>query len=375
MGAIIFIITILVLVLIHEFGHFIAAKRAGIRVDEFGFGFPPRLFSFKKGETTYSFNLIPFGGFVKIFGETPDDKEDYSSEHGPDHARSLISKPRSTQAVVMIAGVAMNFLLGWILLSGAFISGMPTAVSDTPRGAVLSNTALYITSVKKDSPAFLAHLSVGDKIISLSYEDKSQIKKIENPDIRGFQQFVEGATDKNISLLYSHAGVPQNIQIVPQKNIETGKSMLGVSIDMIGMLKLPFHQAVYTGLKTTWHMTVGIALSLAGLVKNIFLGNANFSDVSGPIGIIGIMKTASEFGFAYLVSFIALISLNLAVINLIPFPALDGGRVLFLIIESIKGSRINPKIANTLNNFGFMLLILLMLVVTYHDIIKLWKPI
>ncbi len=367
MGIIIFIITILVLVIAHELGHFWAAKRAGVRVDEFGFGFPPKLFSIKKGETTYSFNAIPFGGFVKIFGETPDEE----SENGIDKDRSLISKSRLVQAWIMLAGICMNFLLGWFLLSSAFVAGMPTAVSDTPKGATLRDTALYITSVKKSSPAEKSHLSVGDKIVSLSYLDK----KIENPDIYTFQQFIQNANSQQISIVYVHEGVPQTTLVTPEKGISGEKPAIGISMDMIGVLKLPLHQALFSGIKTTWHMSVGIAGSLISLIKNIFTGNANFADVSGPIGIVGIIKSASEFGFAYLISFVALISLNLAIINLIPFPALDGGRVLFLIIESIKGSRINPKVANTLNSIGFMLLILLMLVVSYHDIVKLFKPV
>src|ERR1035437_1339885 len=175
MNILIFIIILLVLVLVHEFGHFFTAKKFGIRVDEFGFGFPPKLFSFKKGETEYSFNLLPLGGFVKIFGEDMDeadlvevgflDKKEIPEK--VDLARSLISKPKYQQALVMFAGIFANFLLAWLLFSVGFISGLPTSVGSEPAGYSATNVHLVLVSVLAKSPAEIGGLKSGDKIVSV----------------------------------------------------------------------------------------------------------------------------------------------------------------------------------------------------------------
>jgi regulator of sigma E protease len=149
--------------------------------------------------------------------------------------------------------------------------------------------------------------------------------------------------------------------------------MIGISMDEIGTAKLPMTMALSEGMKLDWSITKGTAVGLYGLIKNAIIGKGSLSSVTGPVGMVSIVGDAYKFGWAYLFSFAGLISVNLAIINLIPFPALDGGRLLFLLIEKIKGSRINPKIANLTNLIGFAILILLMVVVTYHDIIKLIK--
>jgi len=143
-------------------------------------------------------------------------------------------------------------------------------------------------------------------------------------------------------------------------------------MDMIGTLSLPFHKAIWEGLKLSGDLTVKIAVGFYTLIRDGISGNGDLSTVTGPIGIIGIVGDAADFGFIYLLSFTALISINLVIINLIPFPALDGGRILFLIIEKIKGSRIKPQIANTINFIGFGILMLFMVLITYNDIIKLF---
>src|SRR3989344_9481252 len=163
MSIIIFLIILLVLVLVHEAGHFFTAKKFGIRVDEFGFGFPPKLFGFKKGETEYSLNLLPIGGFVKIFGENPDDE----NTNGPDRDRSFVHKAKWKQAIVLFAGVFMNFALAWVLFSFGFMSGLPTSVGSEPAGYMLTDVNLVVVSVAPESPAEVVGLKSGDKIISV----------------------------------------------------------------------------------------------------------------------------------------------------------------------------------------------------------------
>ncbi|HEY4715112.1 MAG TPA: RIP metalloprotease RseP [Candidatus Paceibacterota bacterium] len=365
MSIILFIVILLVLVIVHEFGHFITAKKSGIRVDEFGFGFPPKLFSKKLGETTYSFNVIPFGGFVKIFGENPDEE----SISGPDKDRSFVHKPKYIQAMVLFAGVFFNFLLAWLLLSLGFMSGLPTSQTSEPRGTILSNQNLVITGVTPKAPADLSGIKIGDKVISISASDASLNTTELNPE--AVQKFIGDRSGRPLEFSISRSGEIQNLEVIPKAGLLEGRAAIGVSLDTIGIIKLPTHKALWRGLKDTSILTVRTAVSLGKLVKDSVLGQADFSAITGPVGIVGIVGDAYQFGFIYLISFAALISVNLAVINLIPFPALDGGRLLFLLIETIKGSPIKPKIANALNAVGFILLLLLMVVVTYHDIAKL----
>ncbi len=363
MSIILFFLILTVLVFVHELGHFLVAKRSGIRVDEFGFGFPPRLWGIQRGETKYSINLIPFGGFVKIFGENPDE----ASLNGPDKNRSFINKPKYIQALVLVAGVAFNFIFAWLLLSVGFISGLPSSVGSVPNANV-ENASLVITSVMPESPAADAGLKVGDKILQLSDGET-----LSNPNPESLQEYVVKHPNKEITVSYSRAGEEKTAAMTPENGLIGDKPAIGISMDMIGTLKLPVHKALWHGLKLTTHLTKQTANSLWTLIKGAVVGQADLSAVTGPVGIVGVVGDAYQFGWVYLLSFAAIISINLAIINLIPFPALDGGRLLFVLIESIKGSPIKPKIANTLNSIGFILLILLMLVVTYHDIVKLIK--
>lgn len=364
MNIIIFILILLVLVLVHEFGHFYSAKKFGIRVDEFGFGFPPKLFSKKFGETEYSLNLLPIGGFVKIFGENPDDE----NTNGPDRERSFVHKAKWKQAVVLFAGVFMNFLLAWVLFSFGFMSGLPTSVAGESKGYTVYDVHTVVVSVLPKSPAELAGIQSGDKIFSVKNDSYSPSNI--NPDT--VKSVVVGAKD-GIELGYTR-GSNNNVNYV--KIIPTiaaaGAPSIGIAMDQIGVAKLGFFSSIVEGAKLTVAVTKGTTLGLYHLIADAVRGKGSFASVTGPVGMVGIVGDASRFGFVYLMSFAALISVNLAIINLLPFPALDGGRLFFLLIEKIKGSRINPKFANNANMVGFGILILLMVVVTFHDIIKLF---
>lgn len=365
MNILIFLIILLVLVIVHEFGHFFTAKKFGIRVDEFGFGFPPKLFGRKYGETEYSFNALPFGGFVKIFGENPDDE----NTTGPDKDRSFVNKPKWQQAVVLFAGVLANFLLAWLLFSFSFMSGLPMSAGSGIKESELQDVHLVIVSVLPNSPAENAGLKFGDKIISVKTGEES-ISQI-NPE--SLKSFIDSHGDKEIEVGYLRAqNKTENfIKITPNKNV-SNEPMIGIAMDQIGTAKLPVFKAFYEGMKLNWSVTKGTVVGLYTLILEGIQGKGSFSSITGPVGMVGIVGEVTKFGFAYLMSFAALISVNLAIINLLPFPALDGGRLFFLLIEKIKGSRINPKIANVANMAGFVVLIILMLAVTYHDVVKLF---
>ncbi|MFC1720845.1 RIP metalloprotease, partial [Patescibacteria group bacterium] len=345
---------------------FLAAKWAGIRVDEFGVGFPPKLFGWKpkKSETGYTVNAIPFGGFVRIFGEDPNNEEVLS---GKDAERSLLSKPRIVQAWVMFAGVFFNFLLAWILISAGFMSGLPSPVSAAPEGAVVEDTRLVITSAQEGAPAYLAGLRTGDEILAIT-TDTEALQDV-NPD--SVSTFIQAHGTEELAVLYKRADVQGTIFVTPSNEILEGRSAIGISMDTIGILQLPVHKAFWEGGKTTIALTIAITVGFYDLIHDAIVGTADLGSVRGPIGIIGLVGDAANFGFIYLLGFTAFISINLGVINLIPFPALDGGRILFLIIEAIKRSPIKPAVAQWTNAIGFFILIALMLIVTYNDIARL----
>ncbi len=363
MSIILFIIILAILVLAHEFGHFIVAKRAGIRVDEFGIGFPPKLWGKKIGETEYTINLFPVGGFVKIFGETPDK----DSIEGPDSKRSFVNKPKYIQASVLVAGVVFNIILAWLLISAGFMIGLPTSVSSAPQGRTLTDVALTITEVTPNSPAKTVGLKVGDVILSVASGENT----ILNPSPPTVQKFIKDNSKNNIDIDFRRGKEIQKTVSLHAVSGLIDRPAIGIGMDEIGKLKLPVYLALWDGAKLTASLTEATFLGLMGFFGSIFTGNADLSSVAGPVGIVGVVGQASAFGFVYLLSLTALISINLAIINLIPFPALDGGRLLFLLIEKIKRSPIKPKIANALNMFGFIILILLMVVITYSDILKI----
>ena len=371
MSIIIFIVILLVLVVSHEFGHFIVAKKSGIRVDEFSFGFPPKIWGKKIGETTYNLNALPFGGYVKIYGQGGDDFPGQNGEEvitDSDKERSFMHKPRYIQAAVLLAGVVMNFLVAWLLLSIGFMSGLPSSSSTVPSGSIVGDQHITITSVIKNGPAELSGLKIGDKLIKLSTsKDYTEVSSSES-----VQYFVKKHVNEVITVDYLRGKDAKELTVTPINN-KDGSPAIGIAMDTIGILKLPIHKAIWEGLKLTSDITAGTAVGFYKLIHQAVIGKGDMSQMTGPIGIVGVVGDAAKFGFIYLLSFTALISVNLAVINLLPFPALDGGRLLFLLIEKIKGSRINPKVGNMVNLIGFGLLMLLMVFVTYHDIVKLIK--
>ncbi len=366
MTVIIFIIALAVLVFVHELGHFLVAKASGIRVDEFGLGFPPKIAGFKRGETTYTLNAIPFGGFVKIFGEDPNEE----SIKGPDSSRSFVNKPKWIQALVLVAGISFNIIFAWLLVSIAFMIGT-LAPRDYVPGAQLTNVVTTITSISSGSPAEKAQLMSGDKFVELK-SGKDDLTDITADNVK---LFISDHKNQKVDITLKRANDTKTIEIVPVIGVipdSPEKAGIGIGLDDIGLLRLSFFKSFGEGARLTWYLTKSTAVGLKDFIAQIFVGKANFSQVTGPVGIAGLVGDAVKQGFSSLLLFVAFISINLAVINLIPFPALDGGRLLFVLIEKIKGSAINPKVANTMNAIGFGLLLLLMLVVTFHDIFKLF---
>ncbi|MFA6273564.1 MAG: RIP metalloprotease RseP [Candidatus Paceibacterota bacterium] len=363
MSIIIFIIILLILVVVHEAGHFFTAKSFGIRVDEFGFGFPPKLFGIKKGETEYTINALPFGGFVKIYGESSIEENNSNS----DLSRSLIRKPKWQQSLVMFAGIFANFILAGILFSIVFFMGSPLATDSIPSNIKNKMTEqLIVLSVNDNTPA--SRSGIKNKDIIYSVETKNE--KIIKPTLAEFINF-SNKPGENIHISIIRNGEENFVDVVPEENISLGRAFVGISPGVLLSGKFNFFESFKYGFQTAVFSAKDTFVAFGKLFKGGEESKQLRDSVIGPVGLVKVTGIVSEFGIGYLLSFMAVISISLAVINLLPFPALDGGRLLFLLIEKIKGSRINPKIADNVNMVGFFLLIILMLLVTYHDIVKL----
>lgn len=358
MSIVIFLIILSALVIVHELGHFFVARFFGIRVDEFGLGFPPRaktLFSWKG--TPFTLNWLPFGGFVKIFGENPEPEQ--SSVQGESRvieSDSFQSKNRAIQSAVLVAGVAGNFFFAWVLISIGFMIGLPTS---SGLSLPISDPRIVVTSSIADSPADLAGLISGDEIVTVNGEAVSTPEEV--------SEIISNSRDPVVFEIKREEEIYTKV-IKPEEGIVSDRLAIGVSMDVVGIAKLPLHQAVWHGLETTSELTVMIAVSVVTFIFQALGGSADFSSVTGPVGIVGLVGDATALGFIYLLTFTALISINLSIINLLPFPALDGGRLLFVIIESITRRRVPPRVFNLVNTAGFALLILLMVLITFHDI-------
>ncbi len=374
MSIIIFLIVLAVLIFVHEVGHFWAARMFGIRVDAFKIGFGPKLFYWKRGETEYGVNLIPFGGYVKIFGEDPNAE----NIQGPDAARSFVHKARWKQVVCLAAGVVFNFIFAWILYAIVFVSGFTASPDGLEQYSHLfKNERILITSVAKDSPAAKAGLKSGDTILYAETTAMNQMRGISKAQpnigqkVADIQAVIADNRDMPVAIAYERDGQTSIIGVKPADDIVPGKPAIGVSMGEAVDLKLPFFSAVKEGFVYTGVLIKETFLGLYNLIADIFRGQPDFTQVTGVVGIYGIVADAQHMGWTYLLMITAIISINLGVINLVPFPALDGGRILFVIIEAITRRRIPPNAANITNLVGFALLMLLMILVTWRDIARL----
>lgn len=361
-----FLLILLILVLVHEFGHFIVAKRCRVRVDEFGIGFPPKIWGKKFGETEYTLNALPFGGFVKIYGEDSTEK----SEDPKDKGRKFDDIPLWKQALVMVAGVVMNFILAWVLLSSTFLIGITGTPETTPEGVVLEDQALTIVRVLSESPASGAGLKPGDELLAVSVSEE----KISTPTGDEFRTFTATHKNQEIAVRYARDEKVSMVTLSPQTGVTEkteDRAIIGVSTLMIGTYSLPPHLALWEGLKQTLDFTQKTIIGLGAFFGKAFMGQADLDQIAGPVGIVNLVGKAVGIGIVTLLQFVAIISISLAVINIIPFPALDGGRLMLLVIEAVKGSPIKPGIVGTINGVGFAVLILLMVLVTYNDIIRI----
>jgi len=356
MSIILFLIVLAVLILVHELGHFLAAKRSGVRVEEFGIGFPPRLWGIKRGGTIYSLNWIPFGGFVKLLGEDGTEGDLLPTD-------SLAAKSRLVQAGVLVAGVMANFLIAWALLSIALMIGLPAAAGTVPAGLSVTDPVLMITSVQPASPAAAAGLKPGDEILSVATPDE-------------FIALVRATGEEELPLTIKPTGseVVKTVAVLPKIGlVEAGVPAIGVGVETIGLAKAGPLPAIWQGLRFSLKLVILTVRGFYDLIIQAVVGKSDLlNSLIGPVGLAGLVGDAQTIGLGYLFAFIAFISINLAVLNLIPFPALDGGRLLILAIEGAIGRSLPAKFVGYLNLIGFVFLVGLMLVVTYGDLVRLF---
>ncbi len=366
MSVIIFLAVLFVLILVHEWGHYITAKWTGMRVDEFGIGFPPKLFGWKKGETVYSLNALPIGGFVKILGENGEiEGGEVLSE--ADRARTFGARPKWAQALVLIAGVTMNTVFAWLLLIAILVMGTTVQVGEDTATAAARLTVL---ATLPDSPASV--IPTQAEIISVSNADTT----LTDLTPSAFSDFVATTNGNPLTIQYqtNDQDAVTTVDLTPTSGLDASDSsrlIVGVSLGLLEDRTYELIPAVKEATLQTIMMLKAITIGLVDLLKGAVMGTADLSQVAGPVGIVSHVGDAAAVGLSSLFYLTAIISLNLAVINLFPIPALDGGRLIFVAIEALTRKTINPIWSARVNMAGMALLLLLMVAVTYNDILKL----
>ncbi len=328
-----------VLVVIHEAGHFFAAKLSGILVEEFGFGLPPRIIGKKFGETLVSLNWLPFGGFVRLYGEQHEGEASNISI-----TKSFSHQPLGRRAFVIVAGVLMNFILGWLLFSAVSMIGIPQS--------------LVVTEIRSGSPAESAGFQKGDQI--LDFLKVSELTNLLNKQA--------GTT---ITLRIMRGSKELMVPVTLKANTTKEERHLGVYLVEAGTPKMSFFRSIISGFSEAVQTTKAIFRGLIDLFAGLLTRDGVLDKFMGPVGIVNVAAQTAKLGAANFFQLLAVLSLNLAVFNILPFPALDGGRLVFLLIEGVTGRKMNQKFEAIFNAAGFFILLLLIVIVTAGDILKL----
>ncbi|MBI1974742.1 MAG: site-2 protease family protein [Parcubacteria group bacterium] len=355
------IVVFSVLILVHELGHFLVARRAGMRVEEFGLGLPPRIWGRQKGETVYSVNALPFGGFVKIYGESGPEVSEQQSVNSKHQA--FYTKSVGARFLVLVAGVFMNFLLGVVLFSILYTAGLPTVTTERNK-PFLRDPRVELLDIAKDSPAYAAGLKPGDALQKLFFGGET----VEVVTVDEVQTFLAAQSGEEIGIIVGRNGVIVEAHLVPRKNPPIGEGPLGVSLAEAGTLQYPWYRSIWEGFLTSVEVVERVAQGLWVVIRELVTRGGIPRGVAGPIGIVGIAGEVAKLGLTRVLLFAAMITINLAVLNVLPIPALDGGRVLFLLIEKVRGRPLSRKIEATTHAIGMALLLGLIILVSIQDI-------
>lgn len=338
------------LVVLHELGHFLAAKKFGVKVEEFGIGLPPRLFGKKIGETLYSLNLLPLGAFVRLTGE-----EGQSADPRSFGAKSLLQR-----SVIVGAGVVAFWIISFFIFFGlALTSGIPAGISDEAAGNVL-HPQVRILAIAPGSPAKTSGLLPGDAVQDFTRVDE-------------FQSFIGSHKGEEIALQVIRGSQSLSIPVTPRSEPPAGEGPLGIQLVRVGNLQYSWYDAPVAAFQKTAGSTAEIVQGLLGTLQGVFSGRGLPEGVGvvGPIGIVDLLRNSFAFGVSHFLAFLATLSIYLAIFNALPIPAVDGGRLLFLALEGIRKKTLGAQVEQRVNAFFFMLLITFMVWVTIKDITRL----
>lgn len=357
MQIITFVLILSLLVLIHELGHFLTAKFFKMRVEEFGIGIPPKAkHLFRKWGVDFTLNWLPIGGFVRLYGEDPGDEAQSNSPE------AFFNKPVWQRAVVLFAGVAMNFLLATVLFGAVYsVLGIPTKTDK-----------VNITEVKPGSPAEKVGLKKDEVVISV-FKGKEELKFA---GVEGFVKTVAGHKGEELTINVLDAGKQISVKVTPRKDPPPGEGALGVVLDDMEMKKYPWYEMPFRGVEVGMREAISwgkmILEQLGVLLKTIVSGKGVPKDVAGPVGIYQASKDIYKFGILAVLQFMGVLSVNLAVLNVMPFPALDGGRIAFLLVEKIVGKKLKNKVEGYVHTAGMIFLLSIMFLITIRDVWRLF---
>lgn len=351
-----FVLVLFVLVMVHEWGHFFMARRFGVRVYEFGFGFPPKIAKlFHKNGTDFTANWIPLGGFVRLKGEDGTDAGDTDS---------FASKKIWQRLVILLAGVVMNFILGYVIFVGLFAYGLDMPTTAAEQGANVSNQRIAIGTVVSGSPAERAGVKGGDEIVAIDGKAVTQAEQV--------SALVKEKAGREITFLVKREGAEQSFAITPVE-LKPGAVAVGIQVLDVAFVRYPFVQALGKARRETLEISTLIFKTLGTIVGNLVRNGELQEGVSGPVGIAVVTGQVARAGWSPLLQLMAMLSINLGILNVLPIPSLDGGRALFVILEKVIRRKMRGEIEQYSHVIGFALLMALVIAVTYRDIVGLLK--
>jgi regulator of sigma E protease len=341
------------LMVLHELGHFFFAKRFGVKVEEFGVGYPPRIFGKKIGETIYSLNLLPFGAFVRLPGEI-----ERSEQKG-----SFSQLPVSKRMLITLGGVISFWVIAAVLFSIVFNIGAPIAVEDGDNQGLI-NPKVQIVNLSSDSPAQLAGLKVGDVIREMASDGTI----LSTTKVREVQNFTNNHLGKEVALKIERENEVFEFSLVPRESPPQGEGAMGVALARTAIKKYPWYLAPWEGISATLNLTSAIVKGYGQAILNVIQKKPSGVQMTGPVGVLEMLNQAQKLGINYYLNFLGLISVYLAIFNILPIPAVDGGKMIFLGIEAVRKKPVPEAIEQRVTAAFFALLLILMVWVTINDI-------
>ncbi len=349
-----FFLVLSILVFVHEFGHFAVAKWVGVSIEEFGFGLPPRIFGKKFGKTIYSINWLPIGGFVKLAGE--DDDSGFTQKN----AKHLFwARSKKERAAILIAGVVLNFLLAVGITAFLLTDGVME-----PSGWV------HVEKVQPGTPAEKAGLVTGDIVVSI-LSDVSDLLPLKTA--KDLIDTTKKYAGQKVTLSVLRNGKEMTLSLTPHKDPPPGEGAMGVVVSDLEKKMYPISEAPLKALEINFSRAKEMLVSLGGTLWRLVTFQKLQADVAGPIGIAQVTGEAVKYGFRAVLELMSILSLNLAVLNILPFPALDGGRLAFVFLEKLFGRKIKPAFERSTHQIGMIVLFILILFVSLNDILRLTR--